>query len=125
MTLGPAGVPAFVLVDETTLSVMPRMYELATVEWKALIAWCRFHGLDPHTMPCQQVIYRDVASRRIEYDQFVFDDQGKRALASGDPDDSATWLFQTPRRVFAQGETPPLPFPDVILAHLDPPRETA
>lgn len=29
-------------------------------------------------------------------------------------------------RVHAQGETPPMPFPDVILAHLNPPtRETA
>jgi hypothetical protein len=27
------------------------------------------------------------------------------------------------RRVFAQGETPPMPFPDVILRHLD--QETA
>jgi hypothetical protein len=117
-TLGPAGVPAFVLVDETTLNVLPRMYELATAEWKALLEWCRFHGLDPRTMPCQQVIYRNVACRRIEYDQFSLDENGRLTLSE---------LEREPQvfRVIAQGETPPLPFPDVILAHLDPPRETA
>lgn len=111
---------AFIVIDEETLYVLPGMFERATDEWKALLDWCRLHGLDPARMPANQVIERDLECCRVVYDEFVFDDQGKRALASGDPDDPATWLFQTPRRVHAQGETPPMPFPDVILRHLRP-----
>jgi hypothetical protein len=107
--------PTFDLLDDTTLQVYPGMYERAIAEWKALLEWCRAHGLDPHAMPAQQVIYRDVERCRVVYDRYVLDHQGhvQRDPRSNDP--SVPWIF----RNLAQGETPPLPFPDVILRHLD------
>lgn len=118
MPIGPLGAPAFIVVDETVLSVLPRMFELATDEWKALLDWCRFHGLDPARMPACQVIERDLKHRRVVYDEYIADadEIQHRAkhwrLYDGEPEI---------RRTFRQGETPPMPFPDVILRHLEIP----
>lgn len=112
MAIGPLGAPAFILVDETTLSVLPLIQCRAPQEWWALLDWCRRHGMVPEQMPVQQVIFRDVDRCRVEYDEFVLVD-GVRSYDAREPSG-----FQV-RRVVAQGETPPMPFPDVILAHLN------
>lgn len=104
--------PAFILVDETTLSVLPDIQRRATEEWWALLDWCRRHGMDPAAMPVRQVIFRDVDRCRIEYDEFVLVD-GVRSFDAREPSGCQV------HRVVAQGETPPLPFPDVILRHLN------
>lgn len=115
---------ALVVVDATTIRTDMGLHDLAHQEWRALIDWCRVHGMNPDDMPVDQVIVRDLERCRVVYDLIVRDGQGKRVLERGDPDDPATWRYER-RRVHAQGETPPMPFPDVILRHLDPTRETA
>jgi hypothetical protein len=73
-------------------------------------------------MPAQQVIERDLVRCRVVYDEYVAsaDEIQHRhknwRLYDGEPEI---------RRTFPQGETPPLPFPDVILRHLDPRPESA
>lgn len=111
---------AFVLLDDETLYVLTGMFELATEEWKALLDWCRLHGLDPERMPAQQVIERDLEQRRVVYDEYVppADDVQRRFKIGVDGEPEI-------RRTFRQGETPPMPFPDVILRHLDSTPETA
>lgn len=111
-----AALPVFTLVDETKLTIhSTRFFEACTREWEALLDWCRLHGLDPERMPSAgQVIERDLVRCRVVYDEYVMtadDVQHRRKhwkLYDGEP------LRQ---RVHAQGETPPMPFPDVILAH--------
>lgn len=106
---------AFVIEDETRLTTCVGMFEQAPHEWTALLDWCRFHGLDPERMPAGQVIERDVAGRRIVYDEYVLTrDQVQAAFRAGDPEPLRR------HRVVEQGEAPPLPFPDVILRHLEP-----
>lgn len=108
--------PAFMLTSETRLSVFSAMFEKAPEEWRALLDWCRLHGLDPRQMPAAQVIERDLERCRVEYDRYVLDDRGhvQRDPHSSDP--TQVWIVRTS----AQGETPPMPFPDVILRHLAP-----
>lgn len=116
MPIGPLGAPAFILVDETTLWALTGMFERAVPEWQALLIWCRFHGLDPERMPAQQLIERDLEHRRVVYDEYVAsaDEIQHRhkhwRLYDGEPEI---------RRTSRQGETPPMPFPEVILRHLD------
>jgi hypothetical protein len=116
--------PVFTVVDETTLTIhSSSFFEQATAEWKALLEWCQLHGLDPERMPSTgQTIVRDLARCRVVYDEYVMsaDEAQLRAKYWRSFDDEPER-----HRVHVQGETPPLPFPDVILAHLDPPRETA
>lgn len=78
--------------------------------WLAMLDWCKVHGLDPEAMPCTNMIVRNVERCRIEYTEFV------------GGADRAQWLFRRGgdepevRRVHAQGETPPAPFPPEVLA---------
>lgn len=116
--IGPLGAPAFILVDETTLSVLPLIQRRAPQEWWALLDWCRAHGMVPEQMPAQQVIFRDVDRCRVEYDEFVVVD-GLRSLDLREPSGYMV------HRVHAQGETPPMPFPELILRHLNTTQETA
>lgn len=71
---------------------------------QALLDWLALHGLDPHRMPVENLIVRNLEACRIEYTEFVWDDERDRAAldAGGQP---------IVRRAYAQGETPPMPFP--------------
>lgn len=122
MPIGPLGAPAFILVDECTLQILALLPE-APAEHTALMEWCELHGMIPGHMPATQTIVRDLERCRVVYDEF---DATPEEMA----DRAVHWRsypgVPPTRRVHAQGETPPMPFPDVILAHLHPPsRETA
>lgn len=87
---------------------------LATPEWDALLDWCRFHHLDPTRIPAGSRICRVASARLIAYTEFDLDDQG---LVRHHSDGLPVLLDRK-----EQGEAPPLPFPDSILALLRPSR---
>lgn len=102
----------FWVVSDTTLVIRGEIV-VDHPAHQALLEWCRTHGMDPEQMPADQVIRRDVARCRVEYDRFVLDREGHRqlcrhALANGEDLESVHFARE---RVHAQGETPPLPFP--------------
>jgi hypothetical protein len=109
---GPYRPTALRVVSASEIEVGRHFWEELPDEWRALLAWCRLHGLDPELMPVQQTIVRNFKRARIEYDEFVIID-GCRVHDERELDQVQV------RRTFRQGETPPMPFPDVILAHLD------
>lgn len=115
-----ARLPVFTVTDATTIRIdSTRFFEEYPEEHRALLDWCRAHGLVPEQMVAAgQTIVRDVAGCRVVYDAFVLNDDGHRIL------DPATGDTYRKRRVHGQGETPPMPFPDVILRHLNPTQET-
>lgn len=82
-----------------------------TPAWSALIEWVEAHGLNPNLIVASTGIVRDADRCRILYVEFVCDDDGRRLL-----DDSREALQQ--RGAVEQGEAPPLPFPDIVLAQL-------
>lgn len=74
----------------------------------AMVAWCRAHGIDPDDVPQTAAIVRDPNRCTITYAEYVRTPTGDRIYG---PDGQ---LMVVPCRM--QGETPPLPFPDVVLA---------
>lgn len=70
--------------------------------WEALNEWCVFHDIDPKRVPLISTLRRNVAECRVEYVEFVVDDQGK-CIAHDDE--------LVTRPAYSQGEAPPLPFP--------------
>jgi hypothetical protein len=80
----------------------------------ALVEWALAHGLDPHRIPQHEPIVRDVERCRVLCTYIEMLDDGKRLLdeearAAGRAE------YVTVQHV-AQGETPPAPWPDVVLA---------
>lgn len=100
-----------VMVSDRELVTRPGLWEQhGRRVHNALLDWCLLHGLNAEEMPAENRIVRDVERCRIEYDEVVRDDDGKRLRA----DDGGFVI----RRVHAQGETPPMPFPELLLALL-------
>lgn len=106
-----AGEIAFLISDDTSLTTFAGMAERTHAEWKALLDWCKLHGLDPMRMPACQTIVRNLERCRVEYDEAVLDERGRGQF---DPDTHEL----VRRRVHVQGETPPVPFPAVTLRWL-------
>lgn len=75
--------------------------------WTALLEWCEFHDIDPKRVPMLSTITRNVDGCRVEYDQLLVNERGAKILG---PDGKIQW-----RRVHAQGETQPLPWPAELL----------
>jgi hypothetical protein len=92
--------------DGTSLTVDgPLLAESDPMGHFALCEWCVTHGLDPHQMPGRQTIERDVERCRVVYDLVVNDPHAGRPSRDEDV---------VVRRVHAQGETPPLPWPSIL-----------
>jgi hypothetical protein len=85
----------------------PLLAETDPAGHRELLDWCVTHGLDPHQMIGRQTIERDLKHCRIVYDLLVRDEHTGR-LVIGDHDNAVV------RRVHAQGETPPLPWPSIL-----------
>lgn len=74
----------------------------------ALCAWAERHTIDPRTIAADSPILRDEERCRIRYTTFVLDDGGNRVR--GDDGRVVRAL------AVVQGETPPEPWPDEVLA---------
>ncbi len=94
--------------------------EFHTPEWEALMEWCRFHNIDPCLVLAGSRISRDECNRRIQYVGIVVDEQGRKQY---DCDDLALATILTAPMV-EQGEAPPLPYPPIIAALLEPSRSS-
>ena len=92
--------------------------EFHTPEWHALMDWCRFHHVDPHLVLAGSRISRDECGRCIRYVGIVVDDQGRKQYDCDDPE--LQRLITAP--MVEQGEAPPLPYPDLVAALLEPVR---
>jgi hypothetical protein len=92
--------------------------DFLTPEWEALKDWCEFHGIDPHRVLAGARISRDACGRCIRYVGLVLDDQGRKQYDANGPD--LGHVLTAP--MVEQGEAPPLPYPDVIAALLEPVR---
>lgn len=93
---------SLVVVSDTELITRERCWEKHPQAWAALLDWCCRHGIDPHAIPVTNRIIRDVERCRVEYDGIVTDVDGKRLIT----DDGLVL-----RRMYVQGETPPMPWP--------------
>lgn len=83
---------------------------------EAICEWSRKHGLDPNRMPAHEPIFRDLERCQVRCTYFVLGEDGGRVL---DRDhEGPTWQLLTESHV-AQGETPPMPWPDVVLDLMD------
>lgn len=108
---------AGIFIDEETSTAARIMFD--TPEWEASLEWLKFHDVDPKLIPAGTEVVRDAVMRCIHYTRIVLDDQGrKRFHPPGDP--RFAELVTTP--AIEQGEAPPLPYPDVITALLQPVR---
>jgi len=85
-----------------------------TPEWMALLEWLEFHGIDPKTIPAGTRVSRDACGRCIRFVGILLDSDGRRAH-TGPPD----FQFVT-MPMIEQGEAPPLPYPDLVAALLQP-----
>lgn len=74
---------------------------------EAFLAWCRFHGLDPNTMPAGQHVVRFASKFQIHYTAWVRDELG--GLVAG-PSRAPLEIQR-----IEQGEAPPLPFPTEVM----------
>jgi hypothetical protein len=77
--------------------------------YDASLEWARFHGIDPNTIPAGAKIVRDPGRCRVLYESFVYDPP-----ESFPHSDGIVVAESEPVRVsrIAQGEAPPLPFPE-------------
>lgn len=83
-------------------------------EREEMLAWLRFHGIDPMTVPRKPgAIVRDIAGRRVGCERFVYDPPERHgdaaALAIVDQTVRTRWEW-------TQGEVAPLPFPASAVA---------
>lgn len=103
-------------VDDTTLVIYGNLPDPVRL---ALFDWVVFHGGDPHQVPMINTIRRLVDECAIEYDVFQRLDNGNRAVARDEQGD--VLLDQHGHATYArvrerlQGETPPLPWPSVLV----------
>jgi hypothetical protein len=98
-----------VIVTEHELRVHSQRFpELETKAWQALLEWCQFHGIDPIRVPMCSSIVRNVEHCRVEYDEIQLGEDGKPVPVPG----CDRYVV---RRVVAQGEAPPLPWPAELL----------
>lgn len=90
--------------------------EFCTPEWDALLEWLRFHHVDPHRVLAGAQVIRDGAGCCIRYVGIVVDEHGHKQFDCDDPE--LMRVLTAP--MVEQGEAPPLPYPDVIAALLEP-----
>lgn len=98
---------------DTDVVTYPGFQEVHPEAWRALMAWCEFHGIDPKDVPAAGVIHRDVDARCVRYARFVRDEAGKRVPVTGPLSNLLTCELED---AVAQGETPPLPWPPEVAA---------
>jgi hypothetical protein len=111
----------FVLSEELRLAAIVADADTATEtlvyfetpEWKALLGWLEFHGVDPRLIPAKTRVSRDACNRCIRYVGLVLDAEGRKQAA--DIDAPFAWVTAP---MIEQGEAPPLPYPDVIARWL-------
>jgi len=98
---------AGVVVDSDTMTRAPIYFD--TPEWKALIEWLEFHGVDPYLVPAGSLVDRDGSQRCIRYTSLVVDEQLGVTVVD---------LDLRTRPMVEQGEAAPLPYPDIVQALL-------
>lgn len=77
----------------------------------AICEWALFHGLDPKRIPQVSPIVRDVDRCQVRCRYIVLSDDGVRSF------DKDTLEYATVDHV-AQGEAPPLPWPDLVQKYI-------
>lgn len=99
-----------VTVTQTALTVHTTGFpEVHPAAWRSMLGWCEFHGIDPYRVPMCQTIVRNVEARCVEYDLYQLDEaRVRRAMLAGADEPLV-------KRVRAQGETEPLPWPAEVL----------
>lgn len=102
---------AAIAADADTLTEAAVYFE--TPEWRALIEWLEFHGIDPRKIPAGTRISRDDCGRCIRYVAILEDDRTGTQRHTGPPD----FRWETAPAI-EQGEAPPLPYPDLVAAAL-------
>lgn len=102
---------AGIAADADTLTEVAVYFD--TPEWKALVDWLAWHGVDARSIPAGTRVSRDACGRCIRYVGIVADEAGRRQAADID----APFAFVT-RPMVEQGEAPPLPYPDLIREQL-------
>jgi len=95
--------PACILLDATR--PMQYIVYFQTPAWEAAMEWCRFHGLDPCSIPAGSTILRDDRAHIIAYTVIVRHADGRIVMDGGAP----VIEDRTER-----GEAGPLPFPPEI-----------
>jgi hypothetical protein len=102
---------AGIVADADTMTEC--LVDFHTPEWKALLEWLEFHGIDPKSIPAGTRVSRDGRNRCIRYVGIVVDEHGKQQRL----DEEDGYRFVTMPMV-EQGEAPPLPYPDVVARWL-------
>lgn len=104
---------AGILVDRIDGTDRHYWVHFDTPAWDATLAWCRFHGLDPCSIPAGTPVIRDEQAHVIAYTVMVRDADGRIMHDDG----AARFEDRTER-----GEAGPLPFPPEVLALTPVPR---
>lgn len=104
--------PSYIVTESEFLWLSPRK-DMPEAIRQAVCEWARQHGLDPDQMPMLALIVRDVDRCQVRCAYFELDDQDRRVVLRANDDGGCDF-----RRVphVAQGETPPMPWPDEVLA---------
>lgn len=117
----PVTIPG-ALISDTILLVHDRQLFAATGALSALREWLQFHTVPYQDLPLGSPITRDVRARRVYFDRVVRDEHGWVCRRPTEYDGDRTVVDAS--HEYVQGDTPPLPWPQLILDLMTAHQET-